>query len=136
MDLTTILPHRPPMLLVEDVTDVVPGVRLTGRFDVRHNRPWCAGGLPTYLVLESWLQSAAVLVGWNLPAPAGRLALLVGMRDVRLGRAAQRGETVEHHVEIVRSVGNTAICTGVGVVGDEPILRVGQVTVTFAGGDE
>jgi 3-hydroxyacyl-[acyl-carrier-protein] dehydratase len=126
MDLTRVLPHRPPMLLLDDVRAVEPGRHLTGLLTL----PPDAAALPPYLVLESWLQAAAVLVALDSePAGEPRLTLVGALRGVHLGRAAVAGETVAHRVEIVRSVADTAICTGVAMVGAEPVLRVGQATV-------
>ena len=122
MDLTRLLPHRPPMLLLDEVREIQPGRRLVGVMTVR------ADGLAPYLVLESWLQSAAVLVGLG-GRQAGSVPLVGALRGVAFGRAALAGETVEHRVEIVKLVGRTAICTGAATAGTEPIVQVGHATV-------
>ncbi|HKT01673.1 MAG TPA: beta-hydroxyacyl-ACP dehydratase [Rugosimonospora sp.] len=123
-DLSGVLPHRPPMLLLDAVVDVHPGRGLTGVLAV----PPGGGEVPPYLLLESWLQAAAVLLGLD-GAGAGRLPLVGAVRDVRFGRAALPGETVAHRVELVRAVHATAICTGSSAVGGQPVLRVGQATL-------
>jgi 3-hydroxyacyl-[acyl-carrier-protein] dehydratase len=128
VDLSRVLPHRPPMVLVDRVEDVTPGHRLTGLRTVRADQDFYADGLPAYLVLESWLQSAAVLLAGVAPA---RVVYVGGLRDVLLGRSVLAGETVEHSVRIVRSVGDLAVCAGSSAVGADPVLRVGQVTVTW-----
>jgi 3-hydroxyacyl-[acyl-carrier-protein] dehydratase len=128
MDVTRLLPHREPMLLVDQVRDVQPGSHLTGLMTVRADQPWYADGIPPYLVLESWLQSAAALVVLG-GGRAGCVTLVGALRSVHFGRAALDGETVEHRVQMVKSVGDTAICAGTGVVGTEPILRVGHATI-------
>lgn len=128
MDLNRVLPHRPPMLLVDRVEDVAAGHRLTGLRTVRADQDFYADGLPAYLVLESWLQSAAVLLADAAP---GRLVYVGALRDVFLGRPVLAGETVEHSVRVVRSIGDLAVCAGSSAVGADQVLRVGQATVTW-----
>jgi 3-hydroxyacyl-[acyl-carrier-protein] dehydratase len=130
MELTGLLPHRPPMLLLDRVDNVEPGRCLTGQLTVRADRPWCADGLPPYLVLESWLQSAAVLVGWGR-SEGDPIVLVGGLRDVLLGRTASAGEIVTHRVDMVKSAAGVAMCAGTASAGAQSILRVGQVTISF-----
>jgi 3-hydroxyacyl-[acyl-carrier-protein] dehydratase len=137
-DLHRLLPHRPPMLLVDEVVAVEPGVWLIARKTVSAGDPWCgSGGLAPYLVLESWLQACAALVCWDEPQPdasVGGGVLVAGLRDVWVGRPAFVGQTIEHRVEVVRSMAGSAICTGSAVIADETMLTVTQVTVGFTQG--
>lgn len=137
-DLRRLLPHRSPMLLLDEVAAVEPGVRLIARKTISAGDLWCGpGGFAPYLVLESWLQACAALVCWDDPRPdagAGGGVLVAGLRDVWVGRPAFLGQTIEHRVEVVRSMGGSAICTGTGVIADETILTVAQVTIGFKRG--
>ncbi|MGW3964202.1 3-hydroxyacyl-ACP dehydratase FabZ family protein [Amycolatopsis sp. NPDC005003] len=131
--LRDLLPHRSPMLLLDEITTVEPGVRLVARRTIAADAPWCRTGLAPYLLLESWLQACAALACWEAPQPEGEV-LVAGLRDVQAVRPARPGETVEHHVELVRRVTGSAICTGTGSIGGETVLSVGQVTIGFEDG--
>lgn len=135
-DLRRLLPHRSPMLLLDEVAAVEPGVRLTARKTISADDPWCGpAGFAPYLVLESWLQACAALVCWDNPhVGAGGEVLIAGLRDVWVARPAFVGQTIEHRVEMVRSMGGSAICTGTGVIADEIMLTVAQVTIGFKRG--
>jgi 3-hydroxyacyl-[acyl-carrier-protein] dehydratase len=130
MNVTELLPHRPPMLLLDGVCDVQPGRRLTGRTTIRANHFWYAHGWPPYLILESWLQSAAALISIGRDEPDS-VPMVGALRGIGLGRAAREGETVEHQVEIVKSFGDTVVCTGIAVVGAELILEVAHATLVI-----
>ncbi|MCM6773179.1 hypothetical protein NDR87_03980 [Nocardia sp. CDC159] len=121
------------MLLVDRVADVYPGRRLTGYVTIRPEMPWYDQGFPPYLVLESWLQSAAALACWGDRRPE-RSVLVGRLREIGFVRPARAGETVEHRVEIVKAAGGAAICSGTSTVAGTPILRIGQVTVSLNGG--
>ncbi|MGY4101877.1 3-hydroxyacyl-ACP dehydratase FabZ family protein [Nocardia sp. R16R-3T] len=129
MDLTELIPHRRPVLLLDRVSDVNPGDNLRGFVTIDADAPWYADCFPSYLILESWLQAAAALARWD----EGRSdsAVLVGrLRNIRFIRPAFAGETVEHRVDIVKAIAGAAICTGVSTVAGEPILEIGQVVVS------
>ena len=129
---SAVLPHRPPMLLVDGFTSVHPGLRLTAHRTVRPDDPWChPAGLAPDLVLESWLQACSALLCWERP---GSGVLLAGLRDARVLRPVHVGETVVHHVELVRGTPGAAICTGSGEVGGQVVLSVGQATIAFPDG--
>ncbi|ATY12785.1 hypothetical protein CU254_21725 [Amycolatopsis sp. AA4] len=125
-----LLPHRDPMLLLDEITAVEPGVRLAARWTVAADRPWCRNGAAPYLLLESWLQASAALACWESPQADGEV-LVAGLRDVRAVRGAAPGEAIEHRVELVRGVTGSAICAGTALIGDETVLSVGQATIGF-----
>ena len=61
-----ILPHRPPFLLVDRITDCEPGVKATGVKCVTMNEPFFVGHfpgnpiMPGVLILEALAQTGAV----------------------------------------------------------------------------
>ena len=61
-----ILPHRPPFLLVDKITDCEPGVKATGIKCVTMNEPFFVGHfpgkpiMPGVLILEALAQTGAV----------------------------------------------------------------------------
>lgn len=143
-EIRKVLPHRYPMLLVDAVTDLVPGERLTARKAVTANEPWYAGlpddlraeqlAYPEVLLVESWCQSAGVLATWDSPNPdvlTGQVMLFVGITDIEFHRPVLPGEVVEHRVRLQRAMADTLMVEGESVVGDELVLSVARVVMAL-----
>ncbi|MEV5016069.1 3-hydroxyacyl-ACP dehydratase FabZ family protein [Streptomyces sp. NPDC053780] len=138
------IPHRGELLLVDRVTEVEPGRRLTALKAISGNEPCYAPlgrdaapadyAYPTSLVVESWAQSAVLLSVWEAPNPdvlAGKVELAGSINDVVFGVRAHPGEVLEHRVRLVKAVGETAILTGETCVGGREALRVGSFVVAL-----
>jgi 3-hydroxyacyl-[acyl-carrier-protein] dehydratase len=137
-EITRIIPHRYPVLLVDRVADVVPGVSLTGYKAVTAVEPCYREAsdfaYPFGLLLESWAQSAVVLVQWEKPNPSvltGKAVLISSIKDVALLGAVHPGDVVTHRVRVVRALDDAAIVAGESFVGDRQVLRVGQFMVAL-----
>ena len=67
-DIEKILPHRYPFLLVDRVTELVPGERLVAYKNVSANEPFFQGHfpgnpvMPGVLIIEALAQAAAILM--------------------------------------------------------------------------
>lgn len=135
-DLHALLPHRHPILLVDRVLAVEPGVRIETRKTISGSEPCYAGtprgyGYPPTLLLESFVQSAALL--WaislrekagsdgtagsagseRLDGPDGEWTLVLGaVRDAEFHATAYPGDVVRHVVELEQTVGSNAVLTG------------------------
>ncbi len=143
-EIRQLLPHRYPMLLVDDVIDIVPGERLVARKAVSVNEPWYARtdetapaadfAYPKTLLLESWCQAAGVLATIKRPNPdvtAGKVMLFGAITDVEFHNDVFPGEVVEHHVAIFRAVSDTVIVTGASNVAGRAVLTVSRVVMAF-----
>ena len=102
-----ILPHRPPMLLLDEVLELEPGARVVARKLVRDED--CAGHfpgnpiMPGVLMVEALAQAGAVAV-LSEEENRGKLALFAGIDDVRFKRIVRPGDvlTLECSLEQVR----------------------------------
>jgi 3-hydroxyacyl-[acyl-carrier-protein] dehydratase len=102
-----ILPHRDPMLLLDDVLELEPGARVVARKVVTEAN--CAGHfpgnpiMPGVLMVEALAQAGAVAV-LSQEENRGRLALFAGIDDVRFKRIVRPGDelTLECDLEAVR----------------------------------
>ncbi|MFC0602039.1 3-hydroxyacyl-ACP dehydratase FabZ family protein [Streptomyces palmae] len=143
-EIKRILPHRFPMLLVDRVTEMVPGERLTALKAVTVNEPWYqelddkapeeAYHYPSVLLAESWCQSAGVLAAWENPNPdvlSGQVMLFGGVSDVEYLHPVRPGDVLEHRVTLSRSFGDTLIFEGESLVGEQVVLRVSRVTMAM-----
>lgn len=72
-DITTVLPHRYPFLLVDRITELEPGKRIVGLKNVTINEPFFQGHfpdnpiMPGVLIIEAMAQVGGVLAGFSLP---------------------------------------------------------------------
>ena len=102
-----VLPHRDPMLLIDEVLELVPGERVLARKTVTAED--CVGHfpgnpiMPGVKMVEALAQCGAVAV-LSLEENRGKLALFAGIDDVRFKRIVRPGEVLilECNVEAVR----------------------------------
>ena len=131
----TILPHRPPFLLLDEVDVLEPGVRVVARKRVTEED--CAGHfpgnpiMPGVKMVEALAQCGAVAV-LSQPDNEGRLALFGGIDDVRFKRLVKPGETLDLLCEVVSVRGPVGKGKVRASVGSELAVRG---TLTFALGD-
>ena len=95
-----VLPHRPPMLLIDEVLELEPGERVVARKTVRPDEWYLAGHfpgrpvMPGVLIVEAMAQTGAVAV-LAQEENRGRLALFAGIDDVRFKRIVEPGDELE-----------------------------------------
>ena len=102
-----ILPHRDPMLLLDEVIELVPGERVVARKTVTEED--CAGHfpgnpiMPGVKLVEALAQCGAVAV-LSQEENRGKLALFAGIDGVRFKRIVRPGDvvTLECELETVR----------------------------------
>jgi 3-hydroxyacyl-[acyl-carrier-protein] dehydratase len=102
-----VLPHRDPMLLIDEVLELEPGERVVARKTVTDDD--CAGHfpgnpiMPGVKMVEALAQCGAVAV-LSQEENRGRLALFAGIDDVRFKRLVRPGDvlTLECAIESVR----------------------------------
>jgi 3-hydroxyacyl-[acyl-carrier-protein] dehydratase len=106
-EIERILPHREPILLLDDVLELEPGVRVVARKVVTEAN--CTGHfpgnpiMPGVLMVEALAQAGAVAV-LSEEENRGKLALFAGIDGVRFKRIVRPGDelTLECELESVR----------------------------------
>jgi 3-hydroxyacyl-[acyl-carrier-protein] dehydratase len=106
-EIEQILPHRDPFLLLDEVVELEPGVRVVARKSVTEAD--CAGHfpgnpiMPGVKMVEALAQAGAVAVLVQ-EENRGKLALFAGIDDVRFKRVVRPGDelTLECSLEQVR----------------------------------
>jgi len=127
-----VLPHRDPMLLIDEVLELVPGERVLARKTVTEED--CAGHfpgnpiMPGVKMVEALAQCGAVAV-LSQPENRGKLALFAGIDDVRFKRVVKPGETLDLLCEVVSVRGPVGKGKVKASVGGELAVRG---TLTFA----
>lgn len=119
-----LLPHRAPMLLVEKLTDIVPGQSATGYKAVSINEPFFMGHfperavMPGVLIVEAMAQTAGALVMHSQGAPASAVVYFMTIENARFRKPVGPGDLLRMPVKLVRSRGPVWRFEGQAFVGD------------------
>ncbi|WP_293009300.1 MULTISPECIES: 3-hydroxyacyl-ACP dehydratase FabZ [unclassified Oscillibacter] len=111
-----IIPHRDPMLLIDEVSELVPGERVVASFYVDPAREIFKGHfpgdpvLPGVYTVEASAQ-ATDLVLMTKPDYAGKIPLFLGINNVKFRKKILPGDTLEIHAEILTQRPEKAIAT-------------------------
>lgn len=138
------LPHRSPILLINDVIEVAEGEYLIARTVIAPDDEWCspeydptgAGRLvyPPMLVVEALCQAAGLLVTWQEPNPdvlAGQVMLLTGLGGARTHAVVPAGSVIEHRVGRQRDFGQTVVFDGCSTVDGRVVLAVERIVMSM-----
>ena len=133
-EIESILPHRPPFLLLDELVELEPGARVVARKIVRDDD--CAGHfpgnpiMPGVLMVEALAQAGAVAVLAE-EENRGKLALFAGIDDVRFKRLVRPGDELTLSCELERVRGPVGRGKARATVDGELAVRG---TLTFAVG--
>ena len=135
-EIEKILPHRPPMLLLDEVLELEPGSHVVAQKTVREED--CAGHfpgnpiMPGVLMVEALAQAGAVAV-LSEEENRGKLALFAGIDDVRFKRVVRPGDVLRLQCDVETVRGPIGRGKARATVDGELAVRG---TLTFAVGDE
>ena len=130
----SILPHRPPFLLIDEVTELEPGRRVRARRAVHADDWWFPGHfperpvMPGVLIVEAMAQAGAVAVLIE-EENRGKIAFFAGIDDCRFKRVVEPGDVLSLVCEIDTVRGPIGRGRATAHVGDELAARG---TLTFA----
>lgn len=111
-----IIPHREPMLLVDSVQALEPGVRIVAQFHVSGERDIFRGHFPSEPVLpgvysvECMAQAADILL-LSKACYAGKTPLFLGINNVRFRKKILPEDTIEIHAELAKEIAEKGIAT-------------------------
>ncbi|GGJ13703.1 3-hydroxyacyl-[acyl-carrier-protein] dehydratase FabZ [Alicyclobacillus cellulosilyticus] len=133
-DIRRILPHRYPFLLVDRVTELIPGERVAGYKLVTANEMHFVGHFPDYQVMPGVLimEAIAQLGGIGVlvvPAFRDKLPMFTGLDDVRFRGQVRPGDRLDMEVVIERLRGTMGKGRGTARV-DGKVVAEG--TILFA----
>ena len=116
-----LIPHRYPFLLVDRITECVPGEYSKGYKNLTMNEAFFQGHFPNNPVMPGVLQieamaqcSAPILL--CLPEYKGKLALFAGLDGVKFKNIVRPGDRLDMEVKLVKLKGPFGISEGKGYV--------------------
>jgi 3-hydroxyacyl-[acyl-carrier-protein] dehydratase len=135
-DITKILPHRFPFLLIDRVVEVEAGKRVKAYKNVSSNEPFFEGHfpdlpvMPGVLQVEALAQTACVLT-MTLPgfSPETHVAYLMSLDEVKFRRLVEPGDRLDLEVEVTQMKRSIVKVHGKATVDGE---RACEATITAA----
>ena len=107
-EIQNILPHRYPFVLVDKITELIPGESIVGIKNVTINEPFFQGHFPNYpvmpgvLILEAMGQTGAILVRSSPEADNEKLFFFVGANNVKWRKQVVPGDTLRIHMHSLK----------------------------------
>ena len=142
-EIKKLLPHRPPFLFLERLTDIVVNESAVGHKAVSMNEPHFQGHFPDYavmpgvLIVEAMAQTAGALVvysmGNNSPS---RKVYFMTIDKARFRRPVRPGDMLRFPVRATRHRGPVWRFSGEAYVGDELAAEAEFSAMIFDGNDD
>lgn len=110
---TAVIPHRPPMLLVDEICAFEAEKEITCRLTLHEDKPFFSGHFPDYpiwpgvMTVEALAQSAAALVNLTQQKTAEEsLFIFMALEQVKFRNPAFPGDTLNLHVTLQQQRGS------------------------------
>ncbi len=120
-EIMEIIPHRQPMLLIDTIEELEPGVRAVGRKCVSFNEPYFAGHfpgepvMPGVLIIEALAQTGAVAI-LSSDEFKGKTAYLGAVNNAKFKRKVLPGDVLTLETELIKRKGPIGIAKAVASV--------------------
>ncbi len=113
MEIMEMIPHRYPFLLVDRITECVPGKCAKGYKNVTMNENFFNGHFPNNPIMPGVLQIEALAqlssgIIMTIPEYKGKLALFAGIDGVRFKKVVRPGDKFEMESELMKVKGPIA----------------------------
>lgn len=123
--ITSVLPHRYPLLLVDRVLELEAGKRISALKNVTINEPYFEGHfpgqpvVPGVLLIEGMAQAGGILLLHDVADRAGKLLLFMSIDKARFRRPVVPGDQIIYEVEVLRLRSTTCQLAGRALVDGE-----------------
>lgn len=140
-EIIKLIPHRYPFLLVDKITECVPGEYSKGYKNLTMNEPFFQGHFPKNPVMPGVLQieamaqcSAPILL--CLPEYKGKLALFAGIDNVKFKNMVRPGDRLDMEVRLIKCKGPFAVSEGKGYVNGKLCVEATMKCAMVDGGKQ
>ncbi len=124
------LPHRYPFLLVDRVTNIVPGKTITALKNVTINEPFFKGHfpgtpiMPGVLIVEAMGQTGGILVIESLPPEKhGALIYFMGLDGVKFRKPVIPGDQLTLELTLLKQRSKAVKMAGIAKVDDNIVAE-------------
>ncbi len=135
MEIMDMIPHRYPFLLVDKITECIPGKYAKGYKNLTMNEGFFQGHFPGNPIMPGVIQlealaqcSAPILL--CLDQFKGKLALFAGIENVRFKNIVRPGDKFEMEIELLKLKGPIGKSHAVGYV-DGKVVVEADMTVAM-----
>ena len=131
-EIMEIIPHRQPMLLIDTIEELEPGIRAVGKKCVTYNEPFFAGHfpqepvMPGVLIIEALAQVGAVAV-LSCEEFKGKTAYFGGINSAKFKRKVVPGDVLTLELEIIRRKGPIGVGSAKAYV-DGKVAVIAELT--------
>lgn len=109
----SILPHRFPFVMVDRVTELVPGKSIRGHKNVTYNEPWFQGHFPSrpimpgVLIIEAMAQIGGILAYASDPFDStSNLMFFLAIDKARFRHTVTPGDRLDLYAEVLHHRSN------------------------------
>jgi 3-hydroxyacyl-[acyl-carrier-protein] dehydratase len=131
--ITQLLPHRFPFLLIDRVLEMTRKERIVAIKNVTVNEPFFAGHfpgtpvMPGVLIVEAMAQAGGVLLLTEIEDRNSKLVLFTGIERAKFRRPVVPGDQLRVEVTVTAWRGNAGRMEGMAFVGDK---RAAEATIS------
>jgi 3-hydroxyacyl-[acyl-carrier-protein] dehydratase len=127
-EITKIIPHRYPFVLVDRIIELEEGKRAVGIKNVSANEPFFQGHFPGFpimpgvLIMEALAQVGAVII-LSKEQYKGHIAFYAGLDEVRFKRQVIPGDQLRLVTELIKMKSGVGVAWGEAYVGEELVAK-------------
>lgn len=128
VEIMKMIPHRYPFLLVDKITECIPGKYAKGYKNLTMNEPFFQGHFPNNPIMPGVLQleamaqcSAPILMA--LDKYKGKLALFAAADNVRFKTIVRPGDRFDMEIELLKLKGPIGKCHAQGFVDGKLVVE-------------
>ncbi len=131
-EIMSVIPHRPPFLLIDRVLSIEAGHKITAVKNVTMNEPFFVGHfpgqpvMPGVLIVEAMAQAGAVIL-LSLEQFKGKIAYFGAINNAKFRGMVKPGDTLRIEVEITKIRKSAGIGMGIAYVDNRKVAE-GELT--------
>ncbi len=137
-EIQSILPHRPPFLLLDRIVELEPNVRAVGIKNTTMNEHFYTGHfpgnpiMPGVLIIEALAQTAGVLAFKS--GRQGKAVYFMSIEKAKFRKPVTPGDQIRLEVKVVQQRGNVWKFSGQALV-DGKVVSEAEFTAMVSGKD-